>query len=261
MKPYRLYAFDLDGTLYRGGDVIPHAVEVVQQLRANGAEVRFVTNNSGRTRQDFAEKLTKMGFDCAPHEVVSSGTGTAQYVKDSFIRTAYVVGEPGLVATLREAGVAVVNALPNGLTVPQPPVTTVDAVIAGICRHFDYAMVDGAMQHIRNGARFVATNRDATFPMEAGRLQPGAGTIVAAIETCSGTVPFVVGKPNPYLIETLVREADVLASDVLVVGDRIDTDIECGKRAGCDTFLVLTGVETWIPTGQPGSADLRGLLG
>jgi phosphoglycolate/pyridoxal phosphate phosphatase family enzyme len=261
MFPYRLYAFDLDGTLYRGEEPIEHTAEIVAALRAQGAQVRFVTNNSGRTREDLAGKLTRMGFEAAPEEVVSSATGTAAYCQEKGIRSAFVVGEPGLVSTLRSVGIVVVNGLANGLTVPQPAVVEVDAVIAGICRHFDYPMMDSAMQQLRRGIPFIATNRDATFPMEGGRFQPGAGSIIAALETCGGVSPFVVGKPNPFLIENILREGGYAPSEVLVVGDRMDTDIECGRRAGCDTFLVLTGVETEVPDGQAGAADLRALLG
>lgn len=261
MKSYRLYAFDLDGTLFRGEEPIEHAVETVATLRAQGAEVRFVTNNSGRTRQEFCGKLVRMGFEAEPEEVVSSATGTATYCQENGIRSAFVVGEPGLVSTLREIGVVVVNGLATGLAVPQPAVMEVDAVIAGICRHFDYPLLDSAMQHLIRGVKFVATNRDATYPLEGGRFQPGAGSIIAALETCGGVSPFVVGKPNPFLVETIVREAGCAPSDVLVVGDRMDTDIECGRRAGCDTFLVLTGVEKEIPDGQNGAADLRALVG
>jgi 4-nitrophenyl phosphatase len=259
VKPYRLYVFDLDGTLYRGEEAIPHAAEAVAALRARGAQVRFVTNNSGRTRAEFSTKLTRMGFAASPEEVVSSATGTADYCRQRGIRSAFVVGEPGLVSTLRSVGVVVPNALANGLTVPQAALVEVDAVIAGICRHFDYPLMDSAMQHLRRGATFVATNRDATFPMEGGRLQPGAGSIIAALETCGGVAPFVVGKPNPFLIETIVQEAGIAPEETLVVGDRMDTDIESGRRAGCDTYLVLTGVETHLPEGQAGGEDLRGL--
>lgn len=260
VKRYGLYIFDLDGTLYRGEEVISGTPEVVAQLRAEGALIRYVTNNSGRTRQNFVQKLSQMGFAARPEEIVSSATGVASLAKQRGYRSAFVVGEPGLVTTLREVGVAVVNALPNGLTVPQGAVQIpVDAVIVGICRHFDYSLMESAMNAILGGAEFVATNRDATYPLEGDRFQPGAGAVVAGIATCTGREPFVVGKPNPFLIETILQETGVSASETLVVGDRLDTDIECGVRAGCDTFLVLTGVEKKMPNGQLGAETLSEL--
>jgi 4-nitrophenyl phosphatase len=258
---HRLLIFDLDGTLYRGEEVISGAPEVVAELRSRGSEVRFLTNNSGRTREALAEKLAKMGFGAVPTEVVSSATATAGYCAERGLRRAFVVGEPGLVATLRAQGVEVVNASDDGLTTAtRNREGRVDAVIVGICRHFDYPMMDAAMQFLLAGAQFVATNRDATFPLEGGRFQPGAGSVVAGIATCAGQEPFVVGKPNPYMIEAILRESGVGPGEALLIGDRLDTDIESGRRAGCDTYLVLTGVETCLPQGQAGGADLRPLL-
>lgn len=261
MPTYDLYIFDLDGTLYRGDEVVEGTPEVLAALRQRGAAIRFVTNNSGRTPDDFAQKLTRMGFEARPEEVVSSATGTVGLCRERGYRSAFVVGAPGLVQLLRGAGIAVLNALPNGLTVPNSGVLVdVDVVIAGICRHFDYPMMESAMRHVLQGAAFVATNRDATFPLEGGRFQPGAGAVVAGIATCTGQEPFVVGKPNPYLIETILLETGISADRAVVVGDRMDTDIESGHRAGCATYLVLTGVETQIPAGQAGAATLSSLL-
>jgi HAD superfamily hydrolase (TIGR01450 family) len=117
-----------------------------------------------------------------------------------------------------------------------------------------------AMQRIRGGQRFVATNSDSTYPMEGGRLIPGAGSIVAAIRTCSEQEPFVVGKPNPYMVTMALEGAGVRPSEALVVGDRLDTDIASGIAAGCPTHLVLTGVAHSAPEGQSFSPDLKGLL-
>jgi 4-nitrophenyl phosphatase len=132
--------------------------------------------------------------------------------------------------------------------------------VVGICLDLTYGLLNGGMQQIRSGAEFVATNPDATFPLEDGKIVPGAGSMVAAVQTCSGAVPFVVGKPNPYLVELALREAGVEPRNALAVGDRLDTDIESGRRAGCDTHLVLTGVESSAPEGQSFSCDLFALL-
>ncbi len=257
MRQYRAYAFDLDGTLFRGNEPIPHAVETLAELRRRGALVRYVTNNSSQTRAFYVSKLTKMGFEAAPHEVYSSATGTASTLAEWGLKTAYVVGGPGLVETLRGSGVEVVNADASGAVGKDG--ATAEAVVVGICLAFTYDLLRGAMNQIRNGGRFVATNRDATYPLEGGQFMPGAGSLVAAVATCSGVESFTVGKPNPYLMELVCRELGLPAPEVLVVGDRLDTDIECGVRAGCDTHLVLTGVAQSAPEGQVWSEDLRAL--
>jgi len=244
--PYALAIFDLDGTLFRGEEPIPGAAEAVARTRSRGSEVRFLTNNSSQTRDTYVAKLKRLGFEAHISEVYSSAIGTASYLRDEGLATAFVVGEPGLVHTLEEAGIRAVLDRP-------------DAVVVGICRSFTYDLMNSAMQWIRFGSRFVATNPDPTYPMEGGRFIPGAGSIVAAVQTCSEVEPFVVGKPNPFLIDLILREAKVSPEKALVVGDRMDTDIEAGRRAGCPTMLVLTGATSTAPDGQdwlPSVADL-----
>ena len=258
MRAYAGYLFDLDGTLYRGVEPIPHAVEAVRALKERGAKIGYLTNNSSQTRRFFAQKLTAMGFPAEPQDIGSSGIGTAELLRDWSIATSYVVGEPGLVETIREAGIAVVNADDRGETYYSEE--RVDAVVVGIHRQFTYQLMNGAMQCILKGGRFVATNPDSTFPLEGGRTVPGAGSIVAAVATCSGHEPFIVGKPNPYLVEMAASKFGLPASEILVVGDRDDTDLESGRRAGCPTHLVLTGVDGAPQAGQSWSEDLRALL-
>jgi len=258
MTRYRLYIFDLDGTLYRGDEPIPKAVDTVRQLKDSGSEIRYLTNNSGQTREFFLAKLRHMGFPAELKEIESSGHGSGKYLLSKNLRLVFVVGEPGLVTTLREEGLTVVNADAAGVVNHEGGDS--QAVLVGICRSFTFALMREAMLRIRGGQAFVATNVDPTFPMEGGKLLPGAGSVVAGIRTCSEQEPFIVGKPNAFLLQLLLDDAGYKAADTLVVGDRVDTDIESGKRAGCPTHLVLTGVTHTPPEGQSFSADLSGLL-
>ncbi len=256
--PYRAVLFDLDGTLYRGVTAIPGAVETVQELLNRGVLVRYITNNATMTRAAFVEKLTGMGFPARPEEVHSSATGTATYLSEEGVKTVFAMGMPGLVSTLRDQGIEVVNAGEDGIV--QATANKAEAVVVGLCRSLSYPLLDGAMNQILGGARFVATNTDATYPLEGGRFCPGAGSIVASVQTCSGTEPFVVGKPKPFLVEEILREAALRPEEALVVGDREDTDLAAGRAAGCPTYLVLSGVETFLPEGQMGADDVTGLL-
>ncbi len=258
MRRYPLYIFDLDGTLYRGESVLPYAVETVSTLKSQGSLIRYLTNNSGQTRQFFLERLLRMGYPAELNEILSTATGAAIHLESIGAERTFVVGEPGLVQTLRTEGLSVVNAQPDGTV--QPDGGESDSVVVGICRSFTYELMRGAMQRIRQGQPFVATNTDSSYPLEGGTLIPGAGSIVAGIRTCSETEPFVVGKPNPFLVELILVETGVPASEALVVGDRVDTDLLCGELAGCPTHLVLTGVTEVPPVGQAFSQDLRGLI-
>ena len=244
--PAELYIFDLDGTLFLGNEPISGAIEAVESVRRAGKGVRYLTNNSSQTRASYVDKLTRLGFKAHPEEIYSSAIGTAAYLQREGVENVFVVGESGLEHTLGEAGIASTNEDP-------------DAVVVGICRNFTYELLSQAMQCIRSGAKFVATNTDPTYPVEGGRFIPGAGSIVAAVQTCSETTPFVVGKPNPFLIELILEEAGVAAKDALVIGDRMDTDIAAGERAKCQTLLVLTGAVSEAPEGQsylPSVAEL-----
>lgn len=256
MKPYPLYIFDLDGTLFRGEEPTPGAIETVAELRQRGSWIRFLTNNSSVSRQDLALKLKRIGFEAASDEVYGSAMATAAYLRGR-VDWVHVVGEAALISALAE----VAELHPNfnrTSSEPQP-----GAVVAGICRSFDYKMLAEAMEILRDPEiAFIATNTDATYPLAAGALVPGAGAIVSALKTCTGREPFVVGKPNPLMIEMILAETGIAPTDCLVVGDRVDTDIEAGKRAGCDCGLVLCGVTEFPPEGGPFAIieDVRGLL-
>jgi len=249
----QLAVFDLDGTLYRGAEAVPHAPEVVSELHRRGILVRYFTNNSAAQPDATTAKLVDLGFPCEPSWVYGTGPAAAQNVKRQGLPNAYVVGEDALLDTFRAAGV-------QTITAEEAVQGVAAAVVVGICRSFTYTMLRTAQRAIVQGAVFIATNRDATYPVEGGLEDPGAGSIVAAVATASGQEPLVIGKPSPLLVDQIITDAGVSASETLVVGDRIDTDIAAGVAAGCRTFLVLTGVTRELPAGQEGGADLRSLL-
>jgi phosphoglycolate phosphatase-like HAD superfamily hydrolase len=153
------------------------------------------------------------------------------------------VGEDGLTSALRKVGARIVSdreADGDGDNSSQFPV---DCVVAGIDRHFTYDKLRLAQRFIMNGARFVATNRDSTFPVADG-VVPGAGSIVAAIETASGVTPMTVGKPQPLMMHLLLQKFGLVPGETAMVGDRLDTDIVAARRAGIGAIFVATGVNT-----------------
>lgn len=244
---YGLYAFDLDGTIYRGDEAIDGAAETVRALRDCGARVVYLTNNSAATPAGVTQKLEHMGIPCEPAWVYGTGPFAAQLCQQRGYRQVHVVGEPALHQTFAEAGL-------------NPASRNPEAVVVGICRTLTYEMIAQAADLIRSGLPFIATNTDATYPMAGGRLQPGAGAVVAAIQTAAGRAPEVLGKPAPAMLLAAMKEAGVEPASTLMVGDRYETDILCGQAAGCETWLVTTGVVTDRPDGQPGGANLRELL-
>ena len=222
------YILDLDGVVYRGITVIPGACESIDRLRSSGSRVVFLTNNATRTREAAALRLVDMGIPCSAGDVISSAYAASVYIKEKHGRsTIYPVGEQGLVEELEWAGHTI-----NGVDA--------DYVVAGLDREFTYEKLALALDLIMNGAGFIATNDDAMLPTEHGFL-PGAGSIVAAIEAASGVVPDVIGKPNKPIMDVLLMEYGLKGEECVMVGDRLETDILAGIRAGMRTVLVLTG--------------------
>ncbi|MEO7453138.1 MAG: HAD-IIA family hydrolase [Fimbriimonadales bacterium] len=229
MKDYRLYVFDMDGVLFRGDEVTPGGPETINDIHKSGALIRYLTNNSTKTRREYAEKLYEMGYPAEPAQIYTSAIGAAIYLGKN---SAYVIGEDGLRAELRSAGCNVTDG-------------DADWVVVGACWSLTYTMIDEAQWRIRQGARFLATNTDATYPIEGGRVRPGAGACVAAVATAAEREPeIVIGKPHTTLLQMIWSETEASPADTLLVGDRLDTDIACALNAGCDSALVLTGAST-----------------
>ncbi len=233
---FETFVFDLDGVVYRGQQVMPHAVEVLNLLQEAGRQVFFLTNNSGATRQQYAEKLRAMGVDAQPEQFITSAWATALYLQRALNPGAklFVVGEPGLKQELRTAGFEIVERVE-----PEIPA----AVVVGIDRAFSYARLAQAQYAILSGARFIATNADATYPAE-DRLLPGAGAMVAAIATATGQKPRIIGKPNPQILQPYIERGLIQPERTLLVGDRLDTDIALANLLHIPCALVLTGVAT-----------------
>jgi 4-nitrophenyl phosphatase len=223
---------DMDGVLYRGQEALPGARTLFEALRANKVSFILLTNNATLTARDFANKLARMGIEVEPDSILTSAGATAIYLRQHFPEggTVYVLGEEGLVSY--------VGGMPRFQVGEDNP----GFVVAGLDFDFDYAAMRRACSAIRRGARFIATNADATLPVEGGDLWPGAGSIVASIQTCSGVTPTVIGKPNTYMGDMALEKLGLPRDKVLCVGDRLETDILFGARAGTPTALVLTGV-------------------
>ena len=236
--PVDLVIFDLDGVIYRGEQPMPGAAQAVAWLRERGYLVRFLTNNSTRSRQDYVERLESFGVPCTAEEVMTSAYATAWYFREQGLSgRAMVVGEQGLAQELQAVGLEVYPAA------EERSAELADFVVVGLDRGFDYTRLLHAQQAILRGAAFIATNRDPTFPVE-GRIIPGGGCMVSAIETAVGRPALTIGKPEPYTVELMLRQAAREPRQAVIVGDRVDIDVLVGRRTGTWTVLVLTGVGT-----------------
>lgn len=227
--------FDLDGVVYLGNTPIPGAIETLNALAEAGHSLYFLTNNSTRNRQDYVDKLARMGFATTAEHVMTSAYATGLYLKGLGVegKSVFVVGEQGLAEEMAAIGLRVLS-----LDDDSPA----DFVVAGLDRGFTYAKLRRAHYEIAvNGATFVATNRDATYPMETGEI-PGGGAIVAPIEVSTGVKGTTIGKPEPGTWLQILALAGAEPSQGLMVGDRPETDIMGARAVGLHTALVLTGV-------------------
>lgn len=254
---YDVALLDLDGVVYVGPDAVPGVPDALARARHGGMRLGFVTNNAARTPGDVAEHLTALGVPADAEDVITSSQAAATVVAGILGSRARVlaVGGPGVATALTAAGLVVVGSAED-----EPA-----AVVQGYGPQVGWAELAEAVVAVRNGARHVATNLDATIPSPRGPL-PGNGAMVGVVAAITGQEPLVTGKPDPAMHAECVRRTG--ARRPLVVGDRLDTDIEGARRAGADSLLVLSGVTdpgTLLaarPDHRPDliSADAAGLL-
>ncbi|TMC74117.1 MAG: HAD-IIA family hydrolase [Chloroflexi bacterium] len=258
--------FDMDGVLYRGAQVLPYAQETLDRLRRARWDVFFATNNSTATRRDYLRRLEQLQLGGDLDHIVTSGFATAHYLerRRPLPQDVLVIGADGLREEIRAVGIAVRDAgsLPGidpppqaaadgadpgamrrylvSLDLPPPP----DTVVVGLDLHLTYAKIAEAQRAILAGAHFVCSNRDRAYPVE-GRLLPGAGTIVAAIEVATGAKALCIGKPEPFLFQEAIKRArrkDGEGDAIVVVGDSTDYDMVAAHRVGATGVLITTGL-------------------
>jgi NagD protein len=223
------YLLDMDGVLVREEEPIPGAYDLFAALR--DAELRYLvmTNNSIYTPRDLSARLLHSGIDLAPERIWTSALATARFLDDQRPGgSAYVVGEAGLTTALHEIGYTLVENRP-------------DYVVLGETRTYSFEAITKAIRLVSAGARFIATNPDQVGPSTAGIL-PATGSVAALIKAATGVEPYFIGKPNPLMMRSALRQMDAHSESTVMVGDRMDTDIKAGIEAGLETVLVLTGV-------------------
>jgi glycerol-1-phosphatase len=228
---YDVALLDLDGTVYLAGAAIPGAPEALRKAAAAGMRLAYVTNNASRTPAAIAALLNGFGVSATAQDVVTSAQAAARMLAEHLPAGApvLVVGGSGLRMAMRERGLR-----PVSTAVERP-----QAVVQGYAPNISYSLLEEGGLAVAAGALFVASNADLTLPTRRGS-QPGNGSFIQVIATATGQQPLVAGKPEPPLQnESVLRTG---AKHPLVVGDRLDTDIEGANRVGLDSLLVLTGV-------------------
>jgi NagD protein len=225
------WLMDMDGVLVHEEEAIPGADRFIAALREREIPFLVLTNNSIYTRRDLAARLRASGLDIPEASIWTSALATAKFLEDQRPGgSAFVIGEAGLTTALHQSGYT--------LTERDP-----DYVVLGETRTYSFERITQAIRLIDSGARFIATNPDATGPSPDGSL-PATGAVAALITRATQREPYYVGKPNPLMMRSALNAIDAHSETTAMIGDRMDTDIVSGLEAGLETVLVLTGVST-----------------
>jgi NagD protein len=230
-REIRSWLMDMDGVLMHEEQAIPGAEQFIARLRELGHPFLVLTNNSIYTPRDLAARLRTSGLDVPEQSIWTSALATARFLEDQRPGgSAFVIGEAGLTTALHEAGYTLTDRGP-------------DYVVLGETRTYSFERITRAIRLIDRGARFIATNPDATGPSVDGPL-PATGSVAALITASTGREPYYVGKPNPLMMRSALNAIDAHSETAVMVGDRMDTDVVSGLEAGMETILVLTGLTT-----------------
>ena len=224
------FALDMDGTLYHGDRPIPGAREFINGLRERDIPFRFVTNNSSHPRGFYADRLKRLGFNITEGDVLTSTIATIRFILDRRPgKSVYVIATPDVIREIADAGVP----LAAEGTVPDIVLLTFDTTI-------DYRKLNDGYQYIMKGAEFIATHPDDICPTEYG-YDVDIGPFIRLFESLTGKEAVVVGKPNRLLLDMAALDMGIPADDIIMIGDRLSTDIRMAIDAGTKSILVLSG--------------------
>ncbi len=222
---------DMDGVIYSGEELISGANRFIKSLIEQDIAFAFMTNNSKPTPLEIVRKLKRLGINVESKHIYTSAMATGKFLGDqSKNGTAYVLGEGGLLTSLHENGITLVDSDP-------------EFVVLGEGRNFTLEMVQRAVDMILAGAKFIATNRDPS-PKKPGWNNLGIAATTAMIEEATGRRAFVTGKPSPVMMRSARKFLGLETSDTTVIGDTMETDIQGGVQMGYKTILVLSGIST-----------------
>lgn len=249
------FILDLDGVVYEGTDVLPGVLSTIALLQRHGKRVAYLTNNSARGTQDVFDKLVGMGVPCKREEVLASSEAAALFMAEQRIdrgRGVFVIGTGDLEREVRRAGLALGD------------VQSCGAMLVGYTRDFSYAMLSAGLDALSRGVPLVACNRDASFPGQGGKLLPGCGPIVAALEAASERrADYVVGKPQTLMLDLLLARLKLSRAQCVMVGDVLDSDIRMAVDAKMASVWISRGrtlpVRGDLPIPDAIAGDLREL--
>ena len=232
LKEKSVYLLDMDGTIYLGDELIDGAKEFLESLKEEGKRYIFLTNNSSKNKEIYVEKLNKLGIDASEEEVFTSGEATTMYLKKQKENAKiYLLGTDALEDEFEK----------EGFILEKERNKNIDYVVLGFDTTLTYEKLWGACEYISEGVEYIATHPDFNCPLPDDKFMPDAGAMAAFIEASTGETPKVIGKPNKEIIESISLKYGIDKNEMVMVGDRLYTDIKTGENAGITSVLVYSG--------------------
>ncbi len=223
------FIIDMDGVLYHGNKLLPGVKDFVNWLKSENKKFLFLTNSSARSPKELKEKLSRMGMEVLEERFYTSALATAKFLASQKPNgSAYVIGEPGLIRALYEAGYSMNDINP-------------DYVVISETRDYNYDKIQLAINLVLKGARLIGTNPDVSGPVESG-IAPATKALIAPVEIATGKNAYFIGKPNPFIVRHAIKTINCHSVESIIIGDRMETDIISGIESGIDTLLVLSGI-------------------
>ena len=232
LKEKSVYLLDMDGTIYLGNKLIDGAKEFLEKLEEAGKRYIFLTNNSSKNKEIYVEKLNNLGIDASEEEVFTSGEATTMYLKKQKENARiYLLGTKALEDEFKK----------EGFILEKERNKNIDYVVLGFDTTLTYEKLWGACEYISEGVEYIATHPDFNCPLPNDKFMPDAGAMAAFIEASTGETPKVIGKPNKEIIESISLKYGIDKNEMVMVGDRLYTDIKTGENAGITSVLVYSG--------------------
>ncbi len=236
MKDYKGYLFDIDGTIVLGDVLIPGAKEKIEELRKCGKKIGFYTNNSSKNPKSYIEKFTKLGIEAELKEIITAGGVLADYLKNSCKdKKIFMVGTKDYKNYCKDLEIQIFDENDDF------DFSEIDIVVVTLDSELNYKKLEIACKLLHRNVEYLAANEDLVYPVEDGVFLPDCRAICNIIELCTKKIPKYFGKPKKAMLDYALRNLNLLKDEVVIVGDRLYTDIASGYINGCDTILVLTG--------------------
>lgn len=239
MRQYKGYLFDIDGTILLGNSIIPGSKEKIEELRKNGKKIGFFTNNSSKNPEKYVEKFKEFGIDSKLDEIITAGIVLLSHIEKNYKdKKVYIIGTEEYKNLYKARGIEVIDDIQDFNN------SDIDILIVALDTELNFKKLEIACKLLKKDIKYFAANEDLVYPIENKIYLPDCKAICNLIELCTGKKPIYFGKPNAIMLDFALKQLSLDKEEIVIIGDRLYTDIACGNINNCDTILVLSGEAT-----------------